>query len=246
MEIQGKTAIVTGASQGIGRSLAMALGSAGAQVAICARNEARLEEVAREIESQGGRVFSRSCDISDRDACEGFVDAVLGAFGRLDILINNAGALGPRSMVLDYPAHIFEEVVKTNIVGTFSLTQIALPHLLKSEPGVVLNLSSGLGRFGVREVSAYCASKFAIEGFSQSLADEYPGESLISMAVAPGMVATDMLKAFLDQDDVSSYLDPERVGEGFVELLKLADAGWTGRSLDIEEFLTPEPINPRP
>jgi len=111
--------------------------------------------------------------------------------------------------------------------------------LLRAEPGVLINLSSGLGRFGVRQVSAYCASKFAIEGFSQSLADEHPGTDLVVMAVAPGMVATDMLRAFLDTPDVDAYLEPSQVGEGFIKLLSAADAGWTGRSLDIEEFIAP-------
>jgi NAD(P)-dependent dehydrogenase (short-subunit alcohol dehydrogenase family) len=113
-----------------------------------------------------------------------------------------------------------------------------LPYLLRAAPGVLINLSSGLGRFGVRQVSAYCASKFAIEGFTQSLADEHPGTELVVMAVSPGMVATDMLRAYLDTQDVDAHLNPDRVGAGFVQLLEMANPGWTGRSVDIEEFLS--------
>ena len=237
MEIKDRTFMITGASQGIGRSLALALSAAGAKVAVCARNEAALLELAREIESGGGQVFARTCDIGDREGVESFVHEAQKALGSLDGLINNAGDLGPRLDVSEYPAERFEEVLRVNVIGTLNCTQAALAHLLKAEPGLVINISSGLGRFGVAKVSAYCASKFAIEGFSQSLADEHPGTALVVMAVAPGMVATDMLRAFLDTPDVDSYLEPKQVGEGFVKLISGIDSGWTGRSLDIESFL---------
>ncbi len=112
-----------------------------------------------------------------------------------------------------------------------------MPHLIKAAPGLVIHLSSGLGRFGVARSTAYCASKFAVEGLNQALADEHPGSELITLAVGPGMVATEMLSAYLEGADLSCYMPPDRVGEGFAELIERAGPAWTGRSLDIEDFL---------
>ena len=100
-------------------------------------------------------------------------------------------ALGPRRDVIDYPPDIFEQVLRVNVIGALNFTQAALPHLLRAAPGVLINLSSGLGRFGVRQVSAYCASKFAIEGFTQSLADEHD----ITIAVAADIGSGILVKA---------------------------------------------------
>ena len=118
------------------------------------------------------------------------------------------------------------------------MTRAALPHLSESEAGVLINISSGLGRFGVAKSSAYCASKFAVEGFTQALADECSGSSLTVVSLAPGMVATDMLKTYLEDDDVSAYLDPKDVASGIGRLLEDVSPAFNGRALDIDAFLS--------
>ncbi len=236
MELEGRRCIVTGASAGIGRAVAVALAARGVSVGMCARREVALRETADLCAGHGVKVHAGVCDIADADAVASFVAESVSALGGLDVLINNAGALGPRAPVRELSVDDFRDCVHTNVVGTFTVTRAALPHLLVARPGAILNLSSGLGRFGVARSSAYCASKFAIEGFTQSLADEHPGEELVVLAVSPGMVATDMLRSYLETPDVSDHVAADDVARGFVQLIERLGPTWTGRSVEIADY----------
>jgi len=230
--------LVTGASSGIGRALALRLARDGVQVAVCARRGDALEGLCAEGDALQGRIVGRTCDIRDSASIEDFVSWAMAELGGLDVLVNNAGALGPRSPIREISVEQFDDVMQTNVVGLFAMTRAALPSLCESEAGLVINISSGLGRFGVANSSAYCASKFAVEGFTQSLADEYADSNLVSVALSPGMVATEMLQNYLEQEDVSAYLAPEDVAEGITRLIGKVTHAYNGRALDIDEFLT--------
>ena len=229
--------LVTGASSGIGRALALRLARHGAHVAVCARRAEVIESLCLEASNEAGRIIGRKCDVRDVDSIASFVSWASQELGGLDVLVNNAGALGPRKSVLETTVAEFDNVIQTNVVGLFAMTQAALPSLCASDSGLVINISSGLGRFGVANSSAYCSSKFAVEGFTQSLADEYSGSNLVAVALSPGMVATGMLKDYLQQDDVSDYLDPDDVADGIMQLIDASSPAFNGRALDIEEFL---------
>lgn len=235
-----KRVLVTGASSGIGRALALCLARDGAQVAVCARRAEALADLCDEGRGTQGRIVGRSCDIRDRSSIEDFVSWATSELGGLDVLVNNAGALGPRNPIREISVEEFDDVIQTNVVGLFAMTKAALPALCQEGAGLVINISSGLGRFGVANSSAYCASKFAVEGFTQSLADEYAGSELVAVALSPGMVATGMLQNYLGEEDVSAYLDPNDVAAGISRLIEDATPAYNGRALDIDEFLVAE------
>lgn len=237
MALHTKRVLITGASSGIGRATARLLVEGGAHVAVCARRAEALETLRADVEGSEGQLFTRVCDVSQVESVTDFVGWSREQLGGFDTLINNAGVLGPRVGVAAYPAEDFETVLTVNVFGLFLMTRTCLPELTTGGMGLVINISSGLGRFGVADSSAYCASKFAVEGFTQSLADEYPMEQLVALTLSPGMVATDMLRNYLGEEDVSQYLSPTDVAKGIVNILNSVEPGWTGRALDIESYL---------
>ncbi|MBR57190.1 MAG: oxidoreductase [Myxococcales bacterium] len=237
MALHTKRVLVTGASAGIGRATARLLVEAGAHVAACARRGDALESLRTEVEGSPGKLYTHVCDVSKADSVINFVESSREQLGGFDTLLNNAGLLGPRVGVASYPVEDFQAVLDVNVFGLFLMTRTCLPELTSGGMGLVINVSSGLGRFGVADSSAYCASKFAVEGFTQSLADEYPKEELVAVTLSPGMVATDMLRNYLGEEDVSQYLDPTDVANGILNIIDSAEPGWTGRALDIESYL---------
>ena len=236
--IEGLKVVITGASAGIGNALSKELARRGAALAVCARRAEALRALEQEHGEQPGSIRGFVCDVSKPKQVLDFANAAADHLGGVDVLINNAGYLGPRARVEDHDIEEFAKVLNTNVLGLFALTKSCLKHLVSAPPGIVINVSSGLGRFGVARSSSYCASKFAVEGFTQSLCDEYDGETLISLAMSPGMVATDMLSAYMDGADVSEHRAASDVALGFVRVIERAGPGWTGRSLNIEDFLT--------
>ncbi len=255
MKIKDRHFVISGASSGIGAALAEALAARGARLSIGARRAPLLEAVAERCRERGAEVFEAPLDVRDAEGSAAFCQGALNALGPCHGLINNAGRLGPRAKVIEQSTEELSAVLEVNVLGLYRLTRELLPSLLEANPGVVLNLSSGLGRFGVARSSAYCASKFAVEGLSQSLADEHPGEQLVVLTVAPGMVVTDMLRAYLEDDDLSPaskraaeepeapgdlpLLSPEESAAGMVRILEGCAPGWTGRALDVAPYLSP-------
>jgi ketoreductase len=192
----GKVALVTGASRGIGRAIAAAYLEEGAKVALCARSLADLEALAEEWNRKDRRAIALPCDVTSREEVARTLDEVEKSWGRLHILVNNAGISGrtPLDSAGDETADIderWDRILATNLKGSYLVTRHALP-LMTSGGGRIVNMSSVLGRFGVPGYAAYCTAKHGIIGFTRALALELAPRGITVNALCPGWVETDM------------------------------------------------------
>ena len=207
--LDGRRALVTGASRGIGRAIALAFAEAGADVALTARSEDALRETVRAIEDAGGRAVAVPADLYDIDAARGAVQSTVEALGGLDILVNNAGTWTLESMDGVTPDEL-DRVMSLNLRTPVFLTQAAAPHLKASGSGVVVNISS-IGAVRVRNV--YGASKAALDAWTHGLARAWGKHGVRVVAIAPGMIETYMSRSELeDPDKLAAFLNDTFLG----------------------------------
>ena len=204
MSLQGRTALVTGASQGIGRACALALAQAGARVALAARNEGKLNEVAAEIASKGGAAAVFALDVASEESIKACAKAAVQHFGSVEILVNNAG-ITRDTLALRMKRADWDEVIQTNLTGTFLMTQALLSPMLKARWGRIINISSVVGETGQAGQANYAASKAGLLGLTKSLARELASRNITVNAVAPGYIETAMT-AVLDEKQRASML----------------------------------------
>jgi uncharacterized protein len=190
MNLRGRIVVITGASSGIGRAVSLECARRGASVVLAARREDRLEMVAAECRSRGGEADSVVTDVTRRGDCERLVARALEIHGRIDVLINNAGfaIFDPIEMAL--PDDL-ELMMQTNYFGAVYCTQAALPHMLAARQGRIVNVASIAGLMGYERMGGYCATKFALVGFSESLSDEVAGRGIRVSCVCPGTTNTE-------------------------------------------------------
>ena len=196
--VEGRVALVTGASQGIGRACAMVLASAGARVALCARNQAKLQEVAGEITAQGLQAEVFAMDVSHEEEIKAGVKAVLGHFGKIDILVNNAGVTRDQ-LVLRMKRSDWDEVMATNLTGPFLLTQAVLGPMLKQRWGRIINVTSIFGQIGQAGQANYASSKAGLIGLTMAVAREVASRNITVNAVAPGWIETAMTSGLAEE-----------------------------------------------
>jgi len=189
--LQGKIALVTGASRGIGQGIAISLAKAGAQVALADISTEVLEETKKLVEQEGGKVKTYQVDVTDFDTVRTLVQAVAADFGTLDIAVNNAGVLGIHK-VIDMTGDQWDHILNVNAKGVFYSSKAELEVMLPNKSGRIINVSSILGKTGMSDVSAYSASKFAVIGFTNSLAKEVAKDGITVNALCPGIVGTGM------------------------------------------------------
>jgi len=189
--LEGRIALVTGASQGIGRACALALAGAGATVALAARNESKLAEVAAEIEAAGGKAAAFALDVASEESIKAGSKAILDRFGKVEILVNNAG-ITRDDLVLRMKRSDWDDVIATNLTGAFLLTQAVLRAMLKNRWGRIINISSVVGRAGQAGQVNYAATKAGLIGMTRSLAREVAARGVTVNAVAPGYIETPM------------------------------------------------------
>jgi 3-oxoacyl-[acyl-carrier protein] reductase len=213
MKLKGQTAIVTGGGKGIGRAICLALSREGADIVIVARTEKEIRETARMVEKEGRRALAVRTDIRREEEVVKMISKAVNAFGRIDILVNNVG-VAYRKYIVDTSTEEYDEIMDTNVKGMFFCTKYALPHLLKRGEGRIVNMSSGAGKHGIPKLSIYCASKFAVIGFTESLAYEVGG-GLQVYAVCPASVDTGMYRSMYSDEPV---LKPEDVAMKVMEL----------------------------
>jgi NAD(P)-dependent dehydrogenase (short-subunit alcohol dehydrogenase family) len=187
--IDGRVALVTGASRGIGRAIAETLAASGAIVAAAARTGADLAEVVRAIESAGGRAIAIECDVADPAQPEAAVGAIVERLGRLDILVNNAG-IGCRGKVDELTLEQWDRVFAVNLRGVFLMTRAAVPVMKKGGGGHIVNISSVAGLVANPGISAYNATKFGLMGFSESLMFELRHDHIKVTVICPGSTDT--------------------------------------------------------
>ncbi|MFT4413988.1 SDR family NAD(P)-dependent oxidoreductase [Fredinandcohnia humi] len=228
--------MITGASKGLGRALALAFAKTGAKLAICARGEELLLKVKKEIEDLGAEVIATQADVANERDVDRFVSIVENEFGRIDVLINNASIFGPGpSLLLDYPKDEFSQVLFVNVMNPFMLIKRVLPGMLERKYGSVINVTSEAGRTGFAEWGAYGISKFAVEGLTQTWADELQGTGVRVNMVDPGEMDTDMHdKAVPDCD--YDLANPNDVVDVFLYLASEQAKSVNGQRFEAQVF----------
>ncbi|MBO6179010.1 MAG: 3-oxoacyl-[acyl-carrier-protein] reductase [Selenomonadaceae bacterium] len=199
MLLEGKVALVTGASRGIGRAIAVKLAAEGAKVAInYAGNEAKANEVKTEIEKNGGEAVVIGADVSSAAAAEDLVAKTVEAFGKIDILVNNAG-ITRDGLLARMKDEDFDAVINTNLKGVFYTTKAATKFMMKARSGRVINMASVVGITGNAGQANYSAAKAGVIGFTKTVAKELASRGITANAIAPGFIETDMTAALSDK-----------------------------------------------
>ncbi|WP_416439062.1 3-ketoacyl-ACP reductase [Phnomibacter sp. MR] len=219
--LQNKVALVTGASKGIGKAIAVALAAEGAHVGLIARGEADLKKLAAEISATGVQVAYATADMSDRATVEAAVQSISAALGNINILINNAGT-GKFGKFLELQPEEWEQQIKVNLFGVYYCTRAVLPQMIEKQAGDIINISSTAGKNGAAVTSAYSASKFGVFGLSESLMQEVRKQNIRVTTLAPSTIVTDLAySANLITGDAERVMHPEDFAELVIAQLKL-------------------------
>jgi len=238
--LQGKIALVTGASQGIGRACALELARAGATVSLAARNVEKLDAVAAEIVSEGGTAKAYALDVSSEESIKAAAKAVLADHGAVHILVNNAG-ITKDGLALRMRLADFDDVLRTNLTGAFLLTQAVISSMMKARWGRVINITSVVGETGAAGQANYAASKAGLIGLTKSLAREFASRGITVNAVAPGFIQTamthslteDQKTGILTQIPLARYGTDADIAAAVAYLASDAAGYITGHTLDV-------------
>ena len=212
LDLSGKVAIVTGASRGIGRAVAVKLAGRGAHVIAAARGD-HSESTVVEIQSAGGRAGAVSVDVTDRASIDAMISGALEQHGRIDILVNNAGITRDQ-LLMRMKGEDWDQVISTNLTAAFDCAQAVIKPMIKQRSGRIISISSIVGQAGNAGQANYAASKAGLIGFSKALAREVASRSITVNIVAPGLIDTDMTRAITDraQGDWASQIPLGRLG----------------------------------
>lgn len=238
--LKDKVAIVTGASQGIGRDTAMALSAAGARVAVAARNEEKLATLVSEIAAAGGEAFAARMDVADAEQVKAGFKAVVERFGRLDILVNNA-AITRDGLAMRMKLEDWEAVLRTNLTGAHLCIQQALPTMMRARAGRIINIASVVAQMGNAGQANYVAAKAGLIGLTKAIAIEISSRNITVNAVAPGFIETPMTDVLSDKvkEDLKTRIPLGRMGSprdvaAAIVFLASDEAGYiTGHVLDV-------------
>jgi 7-alpha-hydroxysteroid dehydrogenase len=239
--IDDKVAIITGAGRGIGAATARAFAEAGANVVIGARTEEHLREVAADVEKFGCRAEVVPGNLMRREGMQELVDRALAAFGKIDIVVNNAGG-SHTGAFLDTSERSFNKAFEWNVTTAFNLSQLATPHILKAGGGTIINIASAAGRFADRGFAAYGTAKAALCHLTRNLAAELAPKIRVN-AVAPGAIATGALESVLDEELRQKMVDGtplrrlgrvEDIASAVLYLASPAGSYVTGRILEVD------------
>jgi NAD(P)-dependent dehydrogenase (short-subunit alcohol dehydrogenase family) len=253
VKLAHKVAIVTGGGRGIGRAIALRFAAEGAAVTVSGTSREHLETTAAEIVSTGGRALALVADVADESAVARMVDATAKQFGRLDILVNNAGIAGPTAAVADTRLEDWEHTLAVNLTGAFLCAKHAIPHLIASQGGRVINITSVAGLIGYALRSPYAASKWGMIGFTRSLAIELGPHGITVNAIAPGSTRGERIDAvvrdraaalgrtaaeverefYTEANALKRMLDPEEIAATAVFLASEEARGITGDTVSV-------------
>jgi 3-oxoacyl-[acyl-carrier protein] reductase len=224
MELKNKTAIITGGGKGIGRAAAIALAREGVNLGLVARSRTDLEGLQAALSStHGSKVFIAAADISDKTEADSAIATLIEQLGSVDILLNNAGTAAFGTVVDMDPAE-WERIIQVNLMGTYYVTRAVLPSMLKQSSGSIINVASTAGERGFATGSAYCASKFAVLGFTEALMQEVRKSNIRVTALTPSTVNTELAQnTGLIKDNGDRMMQPEDMAELIVAALKLPE-----------------------
>lgn len=225
MKLKDKVALITGGGRGIGRAVALAYAREGAQVAICARTESEIGKTVAEIRALKAECEGWVCDVSVEEAVKDMVAKAQNRFGRIHVLVNNAGVMTRPVPLTELEVKKWDYTMAVNLRGLFLVTRAVLPMMIQQKGGSIVNLASEIGRGAFANFTAYATSKWGLEGFTQTLAAEVRSDHIRVNSVAPGVVATKMTGY--------SGSRPESVTDVFVFLASDESKGVTGRMLTV-------------
>lgn len=237
-----KCALITGATRGIGKQIAITLAKQGYNIALNYRKEnEELENSKKEIEEIGVQVLAVKGDVANFENCENFVKQVIERFGQIDVLVNNAG-ITKDMLLMRMKKEDFEQVIDTNLVGTFNVTKNVVPYMMKARSGRIINISSVVGISGNAGQTNYSASKAGIIGFTKSLAKEIASRNILVNAVAPGFIETNMTDVLKDdvKQEIAKNIPLKRMGTtqdvaNVVKFLASDDSSYiTGQVINVD------------
>lgn len=231
MSSEVRTVVLTGVTRGLGRALAVRLAGQGHRLAGCGRSRAKLEELRSTL---GDRHRFEVVNVASAIQVQTWAEKVLESHGPPDLLLNNAGVINANAPLWQVPEEEFGLVVDVNLKGTFHIIRHFLPAMLERGSGVVVNFSSGWGRSTASELAPYCATKWAVEGLTRSLAEELPA-GLAAVALNPGVIHTELLDSCLGQS-AKSYPGPEKWAERAAPFLLSLGPEHNGKSLTVPGF----------
>jgi 2-deoxy-D-gluconate 3-dehydrogenase len=237
LDLDGKVAVITGGGRGLGQAIACALAEAGADIALLARSVEELTVTARDINQMGRRALILPTDVTEETAVEEAAEAVVEEFGRVDVLVNNAG-VAHVTPLLELTLPDLRQILDVNVVGAILCARAFGAHMVAQQKGTVINIASIAGLGGEPDISAYCASKGALIAFTRALAVEWARHGVTVNAVAPGYFRTDLNKQALDDVQIGPKIvkhiplrrvgQPEELGPLVVYLASDAAAFMTG------------------
>ena len=240
--VDGRAAIVTGAGRGIGAATARVLADAGADVVLASRTAEQLEGVAKEIEAAGRRAVVAPMDVNDNDSVASLVDRCIEAFGRVDIIVNNAGGTMPRPLLDTSPGYL-ERAFHFNVTSAFVLSKAAVPHMLAAGDGSIVNISSAIGRLRDRGMLAYGTAKAALSHMTRMMAADLAPKVRVN-AIAVGSVATSALEVVLESDELRDQMvqgtplkrlgEPDDIALAALYLASAAASFVTGKILEVD------------
>lgn len=222
----GQTAVITGASRGIGAATATHLASLGAHVVLAARSEDAIGELADQIKTDGGNASAVACDVAHQSDVEDLIEHAISQTGRIDLLLNNAGLIDPIARLDESDPEAWSHVVDVNLKGVYYGLRFALPHMLKQGSGTIINISSGAATGALEGWSHYCATKAAVLSLTKNAHKEYGEKGIRVLGLSPGTVATDMqvqIKASgmnpVSQLDPNVHIPPQWVAQAVAYLM---------------------------
>ncbi|MGQ7843052.1 SDR family oxidoreductase [Granulosicoccus sp. 3-233] len=240
-ELQGKTALITGASRGIGAAAARHMAGLGMQVVLAARTRKDCESIAEDIRQSGAQALAVECDVASYASVETAVSSAVEAFGAVDVLVNNAGIIDPIARLGESDPDGWDQVVDVNLKGVYHGVRCVLPGMEQRGSGVIINISSGAAVNAIEGWSHYCATKAGVLALTRCIHKEYAEHGIRCIGLSPGTVATDMQRAIkasginpVSQMDFSDHIPPEWPARAIAWLCTNAAAEWSGSDFSIK------------
>ena len=230
MLLEGKSAFITGAGRGIGKGIALAFAGQGCDVAAAARTQSEVAVTAEEVRKHGRKAVALTCDVGDDASVQAAVDAALAEFGRIDILVNNAGYACLKPFT-DLTPDEWQRSLDINLTGAFRCIKAVLPSMIERRSGRIINISSVAGLKPISDQSAYCASKFGLNGLTKVLAMELRPYGIAVHAICPGGVDTRLSREAMPERDKTNWLKPEDVAHTALYLATLSPRAATDEVL---------------